>query len=389
MRKEFPYLSKQGDGRYFVRRFGRRIRLREPYGSIEFHAEYSDAIAALNQASLQPPEKSGARHGSFEWLARKYMASAEFMQLPPDSQRTRQLIIESCLAEPWKPDDSRSFAIVLAKQLTAGHIIVLRDRKGPDAPGAANNRLKYLSSMFTWAVQRNLMHFNPCRDVKKLKRKSEAGFHAWTLDEYRQFEARHPRGTKAYLALALLFFCGIRRGDLVSLGPSNIRGNTIAFVPNKTRHKSSEQIYIPFPKELSAIIEESPVGKTAFVETEYGQPFSPAGFGGWFRERCDEAGLPQCSAHGVRKLAATVQADGGATDRQLMAFFGWSTASMASVYVRSANQRRLAAEAGKMLDLPQPIATDSKSRCGSITSRIRGRSGGTRTPNPRFWRPVL
>lgn len=28
-----------------------------------------------------------------------------------------------------------------------------------------------------------------------------------------------------------------------------------------------------------------------FLVTEYGEPFAPAGFGNWFGDRCDEAGL--------------------------------------------------------------------------------------------------
>ena len=43
------------------------------------------------------------------------------------------------------------------------------------------------------------------------------------------------------------------------------------------------------------------IGVKTFLVTEYGKPFTPAGFGNWFRQRCDEAGLPQCSAHGLRK----------------------------------------------------------------------------------------
>jgi hypothetical protein len=35
-----------------------------------------------------------------------------------------------------------------------------------------------------------------------------------------------------------------------------------------------------------------------FLLTERGVPFSSNGFGGWSRDRCDEAGLPQCSAQG-------------------------------------------------------------------------------------------
>jgi integrase len=381
----FQYLSTDnqapgGGKRYFVRRFGKRIRLRAQYGTSEFAIEYAAAAQALEAGQTQR-ERDAAKYGTLEWLARRYFKSAEFQQLPADSRATRQGIIEHCLKEPWKQGDSRTFAIVQVNSLGPHHITVLRDRKGAEKPGAANNRLKYLSSMFTWAVQHQHMRFNPCRDVKKLKRKSETGYHAWTLEEYQRFEEYHPCGTKAYLALALLFFCGARRSDLVNLGANNVRGDTIAFVPRKTRHKTAQEIYIPFPKELRDILEASPVGKVAFVETEYGHPFPAAGFGNWFRDRCNEAGLPQCSAHGVRKLAATTQAEGGATDRQLMAFFGWSTPSMASVYVKAANQKHLAAEAGRALELPRRLPRPSKMPDFTAISTGGGGPGRTRTSN--------
>jgi hypothetical protein len=142
-----------------------------------------------------------------------------------------------------------------------GHILILRDRK-KGLPGAANDRLKCLSSMFSWAIQNRLMHFNPCRDVKKLRRKSEIGFHAWTIEECQQFVERWPRGSKAYLALALLFFCG----DLVRLGPANVRGNTIAFVPDKTRHKSGKDFRSHRRKS------RSPRTVTNFVSHLWGSP---------------------------------------------------------------------------------------------------------------------
>jgi hypothetical protein len=42
-------------------------------------------------------------------------------------------------------------------------------------------------------------------------------FHAWTPDELKQFEAHHKVGTKARLALALMLYLGVRRGDVVTL----------------------------------------------------------------------------------------------------------------------------------------------------------------------------
>jgi hypothetical protein len=40
----------------------------------------------------------------------------------------------------------------------------------------------------------------------------------------------------------------------------------------------------------------------------------------------------------LKKAAATIAAENGATTRQLMAMFGWTTESMAEVYTRAAEK---------------------------------------------------
>ena len=50
-------------------------------------------------------------------------------------------------------------------------------------------------------------------------------------------------------------------------------------------------------------------------------------------------------AHGLRKAGATIAAENGASDRQLMAMFGWATARQAGVYTRKASSKTLAREA--------------------------------------------
>ncbi len=73
------------------------------------------------------------------------------------------------------------------------------------------------------------------------------------------------------------------------------------------------------------------------------------GFGNWFRDRYDEAGLTKCSAHGLRKIGATLCAEKGATEHQLMAIFDWSTPQQAAIYTRAASRRILAAGSMHML----------------------------------------
>jgi len=86
-----------------------------------------------------------------------------------------------------------------------------------------------------------------------------------------------------------------------------------------------------------------------YLETQYGKPFTVNGFGGWFRSRCDEAGLPQYTAHGLRKAGSTIAAENGATDRQLMALFDWTSEKQANVYTAAADKKRLATEAARLI----------------------------------------
>ncbi len=96
-----------------------------------------------------------------------------------------------------------------------------------------------------------------------------------------------------------MIYTGQRRSDIVRMGWQHISGDTLAVVQDKTRGF----LRIPFHPKLAASIGKLPRLNMTFLLTEAGAPFSAAGFGNWFRERCNEAGLQHCSAHDCAKLA--------------------------------------------------------------------------------------
>jgi hypothetical protein len=51
----------------------------------------------------------------------------------------------------------------------------------------------------------------------------------------------------------------------------------------------------------------------------------------------------------IKKIAATLVAEAGATTRQMMELFDWVTERMAQVYTEKANKALLAADAAKHL----------------------------------------
>lgn len=342
--------DRHGNWRIYVRKNGRSIRIRERPGSPEFMAACADALVALDsQAAADTPERRKApSRGTLAWLGMLYFSSAEFKALDATSRKTRRSILEQCFEEPTKPGAKTLVGRTPLSLVSPATIRLLRDRKAKK-PGAANNRLKYLSAMYGWAIEAAIVNTtNPARDIKPIKYASE-GFAPWSVEDVEKFEKRHPIGTKARLALALLLYTGVRRGDLVTLGKQHVKDGWLRFVPRKTRHIRAQVSEKPVIDPLERIIAASPTGNLTFLVTEYGKPFTAAGFGGWFKKRCKEAELANRTAHGLRKAGAIMAAEAGATDRQLMAIFDWTSASQASVYTAKAERRKLAGSAMKLL----------------------------------------
>ena len=352
---DLPYLlsdpDRHGNERLYVRRYGRRIRIREKPGAPEFAKAYAEAVGRLSGPvpPKAPPGRTPFPKGTLGWLGARYFASEEFLNMDAKSQSLRRGVLEACFIEPLADDDPIAMGHCPLAHLSPQKVKRLRDLKA-GFPGAANNRRKYLSAMFGWAIEQTppLLRTNPARDVRKVKYATE-GFHTWTLDEVRTFEQRHPVGTRARLALALLLYTGARRGDMVTLGRQHVRDGWLRFIPRKTRHKRMRLSEKPLLPELEEVIAASPCGNMTYLMTEYGKPFTAAGFGNWFRDRCNEARLPHCSAHGLRKAGATLAAENGATVNQLMAIFDWETPAQAKVYTDAADRKRMAGEAMGLL----------------------------------------
>jgi integrase len=349
---DLPHLSEEpdrhGNIRLYVRRHGRRLRLRIARNDPGFLDAYRNALESLDGVRPSPPAKlvkKIAPRGSLGWLAALYFASEEFKKLV--SGPTRRAVIEECLREPVREGSADHMADCPLSFVTVTKIKRLRDLK-KDLPGAANNRRKYLSAMFGWAVEEGHMKTNPARDVRRIKYATN-GFHTWTVAEVAQFIERHPIGTKPYLAMCLLLFTGVRKGDMINLGRQHTWRGLLRFIPSKTKHVRVEVSEKPLLPPLARAIEAGPTGELTFLVTQYGRPFTAKGFGNWFRDRCNEAGLPHCTAHGLRKAGATILAENGATTAQLMAIYDWSTPAQAEVYIRAANRSRLAGQAMRLL----------------------------------------
>jgi len=338
--------------RFYFRRKGQpKVRLPGLPGSDEFNAAYYQALNGMLTATKNGPKLSSK--GSLRWLCELYFQSADYKKLDKRTQLVRKQIIEHMWAEPTKPAGDKLFEDIPLANFGPKAVRVLRDRKA-DLPEAGNGRVKALRAVFKWAASPGVEHvlINPARDVPYFRPETE-GFHTWTEEEVAQYEARHPIGSTARLAMALMLYTGQRRSDAVLLGRQHLSNGTLHFTQQKNRNRKPVRLVIPVHPELQKIIDATKCGDLSFLVTEFGKPFTANGFGTYFRRRCNEAGLPHCSAHGLRKVAATRLANNGATEHQIMSVTGHSTSKEVTRYTKAAEQKRLAKSAMAFLHRPE------------------------------------
>lgn len=143
---------------------------------------------------------------------------------------------------------------------------------------------------------------------------------------------------------ATLLYTAQRVSDVAQFGPLNVRGGRLVYIQHKGKTRKIKRRSIPLVQPLADVLASSPLGAMTWLETDYGKPFSIKGLGNKMRQWCDEAGLKELSAHGIRKATGIMAAERGCTAHQIMEILGHDTLDEAERYTREANAQKLGDE---------------------------------------------
>jgi len=343
-----PHLQheKTRHGKYvWVVRVGKgpRTRIKAAYGTDEFKAEYDAAIAGKPLSGKASPAKA-----SLQWLWNSYRETSAWTDLALSTRKQRENIMLHVLAS----SGTKPYAAIGPQNIQDG-----LDKRSK-TPAAARNFLDTMQGLFRWAKKRKHVKTDPTADgdIDAPKRKKSNGFPAWTREDVEAYRRRWPLGTRQYVWLDVLLYTGPRRGDAAIIGRQhekdirNEDGSVTRVVQWKTE-KGGEitTVTIPILAPLRRTLDTGPTGDLTWICGARGLPFTKESFGNAFSEAARMAGVKK-SAHGVRKIAATLAAENGATVHELMALFGWTTIAQAEVYTREASRARLSAGAAHKLD---------------------------------------
>ncbi len=300
---------------------------------------FKEELAACEAGKPARAGEGRAIPQSIDDLVARYYASADFNSGGAGDQQRRRLLIESFRAE---------FGRDLVANFSFEHIeaiLLKRSQKrqvGKRFVGgkvAAQNLRKQLRRLFAHARRLHWISVNPVEDADRIKAPKTGGYHTWTESEIRQYQDRHPLGSRARLALEIMLWTWQRRGDARLFGPDQVKAGKIQYRQGKT---GKVRILPMAPQLVEAIGAMQRVGLKTYLVTDYGKPFSAAGFGNKMREWCDQAGLPHCTAHGLRKAGARRAAQLEAGNQGLKAVGGWSGDSEVAIYTAEVEQAALA-----------------------------------------------
>lgn len=337
--------SQHGTVRYVFRRKGFKTGyFTAAPGTEQFRAEYAAFLDPAQATTPAPPPVTRAAPGSLDDLVDRYLAVPE--RLGPT--RVTQDKVRAVIEDFREGRGDRPVALVtfeaIDKIVAKKMVKTGTGNKTRGGLHAARKLRKELVRLFDFAVKAGFCQANPAAQSQKVKAPAgqrSTGFHSWTEEEIAQYRAHHQLGTRERLAMELLLWTDQRRCDVVKMGKAQIHDGRLPV----TQEKTGAVLWVPVAPQLLEAIVAMPPAETSpfcFLVTKRGKPFTKESFGNWFRKACDAAGLPHCSAHGLRKATLRRMAELEMANSPMKALSGQTRDETLAIYTAAANQKKLA-----------------------------------------------
>jgi integrase len=288
---------------YYAWRGGPRL-CGEP-GSPEFIASFNQAIE-----NRRMPDSE-----RFRSLVVLYKSSSEYQKLAASTVRNWA---------PWLDRIAEYFGDLRIAQFDRPEKIrpLIRQWRSrwADRPRSADYGMQVLSRVLSYAVELGKVAGNPCEGIKQLYSQNRSEV-IWTDAEIGQLKTTCT--PEVAHAVDLAAHTGLRLGDLLRLGWSHVRGDSIEISTGKSKHR--REAIIPLYDELRAVLASIPKRSTVILTNSRHRPWTRDGFGSSFNKAKTAAGLADRDLHfhDLRGTAATRFYTAGVPERAIAEIMGW------------------------------------------------------------------
>ena len=128
-------------------------------------------------------------------------------------------------------------------------LINYRDKDGaPYSPVYLKSIQNQISAIFNHAVRYYNLRENPCKKAGNMGKKKNREMAFWTKEEYLQFIDAMMDKPLSFYAFEMLYWCGIREGELLALTPADFDFERQTVTINKSYQRISGRDIITDPK---------------------------------------------------------------------------------------------------------------------------------------------
>ncbi len=198
---------------------------------------------------------SGDLDMTFESFVETYSADMK-SRLKENTWNTKEHIIRTKIVPYFA---HRKICDIMPKDIIAwqNEMIGIKDGKGkPYSPVYLKTVHNQLSAIFNHAVKFYGLSSNPAAKVGNMGKAKSKEMQFWTQDEYKRFSFEIMDKPISFYAFEVLYWCGIREGELLALTPADFdfERNTVTINKSYQRIKGRDVITDPKTPKSNRVI---------------------------------------------------------------------------------------------------------------------------------------
>ncbi|MGI6203391.1 MAG: tyrosine-type recombinase/integrase [Eubacteriales bacterium] len=197
------------------------------------------------------PAKADLDKKTFGDVYKEYMASFKLEDMKQNSLRTKETVFVHHIFPYFMDVPIRSItseSIHAWQQKIKGS---KKDNGDPYSPDYLRTIQTQFNSIINYANSKGYLKANPLADIKNMGIKGKRIVY-WSVEEYEQF-AKYARSfPNLYCCYEILYWCGLREGEMLALTVDDVDFKNRTIRVNKTYTTIAKQEYITAPKTPSS-----------------------------------------------------------------------------------------------------------------------------------------
>jgi integrase len=223
-------------------------------------------------------------------------------------------------------------------QLKPHHVAIYRDERGKDAPIRANREKALLSHVYTKAMEKGTVDFNPCKGVKRNPEKRRE-----RMIEDHEYQAVYGCAESSVQRLMTLIYRTCQRPeDLIKIGAANIKriehqGKEVR-VLRVQQAKTGKTVDIILAGDLLHLVDTHLNAQTVwptFVHTRAGKKYTYSGLVAMFTRYVKKVNLTNFGMYDLKGKGATDMYRAGVPIEQIQQLLGHESITTTEIYIKA------------------------------------------------------